>query len=57
MTYQQDMSRLLFHHDWSQIEEWAQCLRSLAKLYDAEIAQLADNKASTRQAEKGRQIG
>ncbi len=36
----QQMSRILYHHDWANVEDWARNIAQLADLSDDEIAQL-----------------
>lgn len=36
----QQMSRVLFHHDWTHVEDWARSVDRLADLTDEEIGQL-----------------
>jgi hypothetical protein len=36
----QQMSRVLYHHDWCDVHDWARNIDQLADLNDEEIAQL-----------------
>ena len=36
----QQMSRVLYHHDWTNVEDWARNVDQLADLSDEEIGQL-----------------
>lgn len=36
----QQMSRILYHHDWANVEDWARNIAQLADLSDEEIVQL-----------------
>lgn|SRR5512147_1839406 len=36
----QQMSRILYHHDWADVEDWARNIAQLADLSDEEIGQL-----------------
>jgi hypothetical protein len=36
----QQMSRILYHHDWANVEDWARNFAQLADLTDEEIVQL-----------------
>lgn len=36
----QQMSRVLYHHDWTNVEDWARNIDQLADLNDDEIGQL-----------------
>ncbi len=36
----QQMSRILYHHDWVNVEDWARNIAQLADLSDEEIVQL-----------------
>lgn len=36
----QEMSRVLYHHQWADVEDWARNLAELADLSDDEIGQL-----------------
>jgi hypothetical protein len=36
----QQMSRILYHHDWANVEDWARNIAKLADLTDEEIVQL-----------------
>jgi len=36
----QQMSRVLYHHDWTNVEDWARNVTQLADLNDDEIGQL-----------------
>jgi hypothetical protein len=36
----QQMSRILYHHDWANVEDWARNIARLADLTDEEIVQL-----------------
>jgi hypothetical protein len=36
----QQMSRVLYHHDWTNVEDWARNVDELADLNDDEIGQL-----------------
>ena len=36
----QQMSRILYHHDWANVEDWARNIAQLADLSDEEIGQL-----------------
>src|SRR5512143_813910 len=36
----QQMSRILYHHDWANVEDWARNVAQLADLSDEEIVQL-----------------
>ena len=38
----QQMSRILYHHDWTNVEDWARNLDQLADLSDDEIGQLQE---------------
>jgi hypothetical protein len=40
MTDLQKMSRVLYHHDWVNVEDWARNITQLADLTDEEIVQL-----------------
>jgi hypothetical protein len=40
MTDLQNMSRVLYHHDWVNVEDWARSITQLADLTDEEIVQL-----------------
>jgi hypothetical protein len=40
MTDLQKMSRILYHHDWANVEDWARNITQLADLTDEEIVQL-----------------
>ena len=40
MTDLQKMSRILYHHDWANVEDWAWNITQLADLTDEEIVQL-----------------
>lgn len=40
MTDLQQMSRVLYHHCWTNVDDWARTVDQLADLTDAEIGQL-----------------
>lgn len=40
MADMQQMSRVLYHHDWTNVEDWARNINQLADLNDDEIGQL-----------------
>jgi hypothetical protein len=40
MTDLQQMSRILYHHNWLRVEDWALNIERLGDLTDAEIGQL-----------------
>jgi hypothetical protein len=40
MTDLQRMSRILYHHDWVRVEDWARNIEQLADLSDEQIRQL-----------------
>lgn len=40
MTDLQQMSRILYHHNWLRVEDWARNIERLADLSDEEIGQL-----------------
>ena len=40
MANLQQMSRVLYHHDWTNVEDWARNIDQLADLNDDEIGQL-----------------
>jgi hypothetical protein len=40
MTDLQRMSRILYHHDWVRVEDWARNIEQLADLTDEQIRQL-----------------
>ena len=40
MTDLQKMSRILYHHDWTRVEDWARNVEQLADLTDEQIRQL-----------------
>jgi hypothetical protein len=40
MTDLREMSRVLYHHDWSDVHDWARNIEQLADLSDDQIGQL-----------------
>lgn len=40
MSEMQELSRILYRHDWPSVERWADCLTRLAELSDDEICEL-----------------
>ena len=40
------MSRILYHHNWLRVEDWAQNIEQLADLTDEEIRQLEGSAAA-----------
>lgn len=40
------MSRILYHHNWLRVEDWARNIEQLADLTDEEIGQLEGSAAS-----------
>lgn len=37
-----DMSRVLYHHEWTNVDDWARSVAELAELNDDEVQQLTD---------------
>lgn len=50
MTDLQHMSRILYHHEWVRVEDWAQNFEQLADLSDEEIVQLESSGAQEKAA-------
>lgn len=40
MSEMQELSQILYRHDWPSVERWAACLARLAELSDEEICEL-----------------
>lgn len=40
MSELQELSRILYRHDWPSVERWVDCLSRLAELSDEEISEL-----------------
>ncbi len=40
MSEMQELSRILYRHDWPSVERWVDCLSRLAELSDDEICEL-----------------
>jgi hypothetical protein len=40
MSELEEMSRVLYRHDWPSVDRWADCIGKLAELSDEEIGEL-----------------
>ena len=48
MTNLQDMNRVLYRHDWQNVEEWVSAINHLADLREEEIGELVGKASSSR---------
>ena len=48
MTDLKEMSRVLYHHDWADVHDWARNIEQLADLSDDQIGQLPGSRSGVR---------
>jgi hypothetical protein len=48
MANLQDMSRVLYRHDWRNVEEWASAIDHLADLTEQEIGEMVGKASPAR---------
>ena len=51
MTDLKEMSRVLYHHDWADVHDWARNIEQLADLSDDQIGQLPRCELRTGKAD------
>jgi len=48
MANLQDMNRVLYRHDWQNVEEWASAINHLADLSEQEIGEMVGKPSPSR---------
>ena len=48
MANLQDMNRVLYRHDWRNVEEWASAINHLADLSEQEIGEMVGKASPSR---------
>lgn len=48
MANLQDMNRVLYRHDWQDVEEWASAINHLADLSEQEIGEMVGKASPSR---------